>query len=802
MNLQIGGLVTSGINNSFLENVSPPSSSGSFEMNGYMENSLITSGDFTNVSSFINCNNDVYDECNFGPNIQAQTESALAAERDHLFMKQFSLDNHEWDELNLDNITLVQSFRDSPPLSLTNTMQYKPIEPTNPKNKTFEKHTQKDAFDLTQTKNSTFNKNIQEIEPNLTETYGVNSTFEINTSINVDAAARNTKPDNNRTTPVNQDKSAKRQTFNRTSLSPINQSFVLVSNRRVTGNEHSETFEFVKDDCSFIKPVVGAVKSEDPINQSTPVHKPCATMCYTESIGDISPIVENCAPVCGGNDLAKRFSQIIIDNKDLEDLAKQQMSTDKLMSYAEDGTKYCRDSASERLSLKTFEDFEKSMSALADVEPIIVASTDGLASLPPSPTLDADEQEFDKIMNDMDYHKYHEYEDKMRMSLDNIKKKHSLLQDSSERLANSDHSAQSNVDSNKLCDSTDKLSIMASSNERLLGRRSRVFDNASPEIDCLLSNDMHNGKAIHRLNDTVNAREKINNRRSLYTVNSLLPIPPADECTTSSAEIMPTHVSVDSNKLNESTEKTYRRLHRRNQLQSTGGLQPCHINSPDHQQKDNHDEYNPRDRYKTISLSRPLIQQKQDPIDIAKPETETEAILPEYVTGDDVACFAVQNTNLPIEQMSPYRKQQSSDMTLTQPAQVLSKLAIGKSSRLHTMNENLRSKLSMKTSSMDSLNTRFGANETKYVRQSLLNVAQPHKSSSSGNIILPNGNKYSSREKIFEVSTHVYTHKYVSNKKRAAQKLGVCCTAYLGCLGLIFFIIAQTCAFFFNSTKI
>lgn len=48
-----------------------------------------------------------------------------------------------------------------------------------------------------------------------------------------------------------------------------------------------------------------------------------------------------------------------------------------------------------------------------------------------------DDQEFTNILNDLDNQKYHEYEDKMRTSLNNIKKKH-LLQDSIEKLLHKD----------------------------------------------------------------------------------------------------------------------------------------------------------------------------------------------------------------------------------------------------------------------------------------------------------------------------------------------------------------------------
>jgi len=120
----------------------------------------------------------------------------------------------------------------------------------------------------------------------------------------------------------------------------------------------------------------------------------------------------------------------------------------------------------ERMSLTNFEEFEKSISILENNQ---------------------NEREFDDMLNSFSGGRKSIQNERMRQSLDSIKKRHSLInlekqQDDIKRRENNEN-INTSIDSNKLIESINKsITSSSSGSERLLNRRSRIYDNIETTV--------------------------------------------------------------------------------------------------------------------------------------------------------------------------------------------------------------------------------------------------------------------------------------------------------------------------------
>lgn len=174
----------------------------------------------------------------------------------------------------------------------------------------------------------------------------------------------------------------------------------------------------------------------------------------------------------------------------------------------------------ERQSLANFEEFEKSISMLG---------TDG------------NEKEFDDILNSLGNTEGKLINEKMRQSLDNIKKRHSLMNLERQQEDLIKKSVEfSAFDSNRLNESMNRSMNSLSGSERLLNRRSRLFDGVQPQSESTTSSQEFKPPSPTPTEDDNKPADK-NNRDRFKTIrifrkpnDSTLNLPDADNEPTSS----------------------------------------------------------------------------------------------------------------------------------------------------------------------------------------------------------------------------------------------------------------------------
>lgn len=145
----------------------------------------------------------------------------------------------------------------------------------------------------------------------------------------------------------------------------------------------------------------------------------------------------------------------------------------------------------ERQSLANFEEFEKSISMLGN---------------------EGNEKEFDDILNSLGNTEGKLINEKMRQSLDNIKKRHSLMNLERQQEDLIKKSVEFNaIDSNRLNESMNRSMNSSSGSERLLNRRSRLFDGVQHQSESTTSSQELKPTPIQ--NDDESKQDKSNRDR-------------------------------------------------------------------------------------------------------------------------------------------------------------------------------------------------------------------------------------------------------------------------------------------------
>lgn len=490
INMKVGGPVfnTSYMQKSWLDDVSPPQSftSSIDSMNDCMANSLITSSDFSNINLLLN--NSQYGDDEHKANINYQgyflndvindrkyleTISKYTDEDDVMLAKDSSIsktDINSIEELNsgtntpINNIDSCSSdtYSDgSTIIEATNinlTSKFDSLGKhtfiaendntssnhiqdssygINPQNATYEKLTLHTTF--TKPGNSTYDK----IENN---TFSVveNQSFD-----NVPNGSPNKKAEtsSNKITNITFER-IEDCTFDKITDGTFdkieNQTFNRKINRTYDQIENSKAHIYDSPPVNNISKY--QMNKQVLIAQSTPT-----STVYSQEINDLdlSPI-------------SFRRQSILNDKIKLEENVAR-LNRNNLDNYIDENHM-----SDKRLSLQTFEYFEKSISLLDEKK---------------------DENEFDELLNNLTENIKSSESDKLRQSLDNIKKRHSLLNLEKQQedllrkmeVGNSgDDGSSTNFVDNKLMDSLNKSGLMTASNggsiERLLNRRSRICD--------------------------------------------------------------------------------------------------------------------------------------------------------------------------------------------------------------------------------------------------------------------------------------------------------------------------------------
>lgn len=446
INLRIGGLVTSKMDVSNLGDVSPPYSSSLIDSQSMMMNSLITSGDFTGVSFFMD------------NKVDASDVSTLKS------FSRFDADdaNKNGGETNDIRVSLLRS---------------------STFNKTLErgKLTFCDSKSFESNGDNTFNLGNVTVE--------CNGTFEIeNPQLNNTFQCIDSSPKDNCINKQNQTFDCNDEQINSISETP-KASVTYQSeqiNDEISGLKAGETFELNDQEMPSLNQTHNKVLTSNitidindvempsmnethVLNQTQERHTtvfPISTPCVSKNVNkrhtlafDLSPIPMTNAT---GNSTAKKRIDL--------DLSKP--SEIELEKFLNDGSRSTPDevvkefvelrqkqthelSQEERESLMNFEEFEKSLRLIEDKG--------------------NDDQELDEILNSFSSIRKSIQNEKMRQSLDNIKKRHSLINLEKQQ----EDLRRKEVDSNKLSDSIDKsmaFSMSSSTGERLLNRRSRICD--------------------------------------------------------------------------------------------------------------------------------------------------------------------------------------------------------------------------------------------------------------------------------------------------------------------------------------
>ncbi|XP_062543535.1 uncharacterized protein LOC134211024 isoform X2 [Armigeres subalbatus] len=516
LNLQIGGMVTmtsgnSSLNTSqmmqrsWLNDVSPPGSimsSMEFSINDKMGSSLITSGDFTNVSYLLNANGvDETQQLNAHSNYGGYKLADVIKDRkflenlscfdDNSMAKDLAISKTDLNgiEENLSGLSTMQNSLESVTKSaegrlsdvtmvLENgksdaTFELEPAEVApvvvTKLNGTFERRRNFDTYRKPKSSlNSTFDAlpKVDAGRPLLV----ANGTFDAGSDDKVLDDSPETADATfslNRTAKVNGEDKQLNQTYeycekNSPSVAQLNQTFERPKNGTYVENETSLNQNVGAGNSTpngtFEIPTKGETSRDSMgLAQSTPfVQVPRA-----KRISDMSQYEVNVSPIAAvrgrrseGPRLSRNLeSEIAMETDDFDVEFRRLPATPN--SKTENGSHLLE--TEKRISLQQFEEFEKS---------VMESEQNGV--------------DFDEMLNSLTDVKRSMDSVKLRQSLDNIKKRHSRInsekqQDELRKRGDMNDSLSSPMD-NKLADSMIKSMSSSSGSERLLNRRSRYND--------------------------------------------------------------------------------------------------------------------------------------------------------------------------------------------------------------------------------------------------------------------------------------------------------------------------------------
>ncbi|XP_058456280.1 serine-rich adhesin for platelets isoform X2 [Malaya genurostris] len=569
LNLQIGGPVSQTSNGSvnaspmlqrsWLGDVSPPGSimsSMEFSVNDKMGTSLITSGDFTNVSYLLNGANGGDEMLNSQSNYDGYKLADVIKDRhfleslscfdDNSLTKDCAISKTDLNgiEENTSGFSTMQNSLESvtknadgrlsdATIALGNgmadvTFELEPKEVVAPirakLNGTFERRRNFDTYrkpksGLNETRdalpnvgdeettipNRTFDAESDNANP-LNTTFGMsdngNGTFSLNRTANVNGADKQLNQTYEYCEKISPEIPAVNRTFeqpkNATYVDELNSPEIVSSNGNHTPNG---TFELPTDR--------GKVKDTVTMVQSTPFgHVPRASrvtdICQYEV--NVSPIASHSARRLDGMRRSRNLENEMSSHLETDDFDvefRKLPSTPSTKTDSSNGSHLLDNE--KRISLQHFEDFEKS---------ILESEHNGV--------------DFDEMLNSLTDVKRSMDSVKMRQSLDNIKKRHSRmnsekqLEDIRKRSEMNDSVSSSSLD-NKLADSMAKSMSSSSGSERLLNRRSRYNDDVhltlSPQPQQQLQKSID--VSVHDLEH--------NPTNETTTVESVDPVPTAPE---------------------------------------------------------------------------------------------------------------------------------------------------------------------------------------------------------------------------------------------------------------------------------
>lgn len=471
VNLQIGGLVTS-MQRSYLGDVSPPVSVLMADTS--LGNSLITSSDFTNIGDFIS-DEDTLNSAQFNRYTLKDVArdrnflEKLTAYDDSLFTKDADIEKIDVNQLlgNLSGNSTLQSSMSS------------------------SSHTTKADETFTPDGNVTFNATITEVDRTYLQIGDEqkNGTFEVgdkhaaNCTFNAEKARKPCMPFDKTVDMLDDESMVLSDTFgvvdNR------------VDNRTFNGNM---TINISKNGHLFESPLSSPLMKTAPMNDmlaSTPSRQ-LPERTDNAKIKSIQKIdIDSISPIA--ND-AFKFDDSLRGNGTFSTPTTGLIQMRKNRINEPLNILNLRDE--ERRSLTNFEDFENTLSLIEN----------------------QDDVELDDLLNSIGTVP-HLKNEKIRQSLDNIKKRHSLInlekqqQDEQKRLEASINRSgvvdtTTVIDRQRMNDSINKLMMSSSgSGERLL-RRSRLYDDA-------VMNSSGEARAMHKsavMNETMTQLTEANNR--------------------------------------------------------------------------------------------------------------------------------------------------------------------------------------------------------------------------------------------------------------------------------------------------
>lgn len=434
---------------SFLQDTSPPisvcssiSMCESSDLNNHsygMENSLITSGDFTNVSFLNNLE-------------EIQTERSY---------KGYDYASVMQDRKLIENLSKIDENILSKDLNISKTDNF--LEENNSESSTLE-----NSEDFTKNNGLSADCSIK-LNPNYLpdntndqeEKEDGNSTFvQKNSTFGILDVNKNSTFDlNNQQEPI----------WNKTFEKPIE--IVNKTFENIPGTFCDRTFDNsvqLRDKTTtngFQTPEKILDTSFPDFPQSTPIGISTPNPNKT-NLENISPILLKDTPPSSQN---KKSMKNTTYEKILNNISRINHS-------------YVNQLEEERRSLTNFEEFEKSMLILED---------------------NKNEKEFDDILNSCFSDSLRKSNEKMKMNVDNIKKRHSIInsEKQQEEQRKKDNLNGSMIDSNKLTESLVRSMNSSSGSERLLNRRSRLNEEPTTETTTEETNQVFNTENVKNNRD-------------------------------------------------------------------------------------------------------------------------------------------------------------------------------------------------------------------------------------------------------------------------------------------------------------
>lgn len=560
LNLQIGGPVTmtSGgtpstsqiMQRSWLNDVSPPGSimsSMEFSINDKMGSSLITSGDFTNVSYLLNANGG--DERQLNSHSSYEGYKLADVIKDRKFLENLSCfdDNSMGKDLaisktdlngieeNLSGFSTMQNSLESVTKSADGRLSDVTMVLGNEKpNATFELDTTESAPTVGPKMNSTFDRR-RNFDTYRKPKSSLNSTFDTLPKVDggepvlvnrpFDASINDKTMDGtsgladscnetfslNRTAKVNGVEKQLNQTYeycekqgspaftgiNRTFENSSNGTYVEHTATPGAGNNTPNgTFELPAKETGS--------RDSMGVTQSTPF----VQVPRTKRISDISQYEVNVSPIAAnpgrrseGPRLSRNLASEIAMETDDFDVEFRRLPASP-SSKTENGSHFLEND--KRISLQQFEEFEKSF---------MESEQNGV--------------DFDEMLNSLTDVKRSTDSVKLRQSLDNIKKRHSRIntekqQDELKKRGEMNDSTFSLMD-NKLADSMVKSMSSSGGSERLLNRRSRYND----DVHLTLSPQQQHSQSVKGTETSLHEPELQTNEPT--ATESVDPLPTASE---------------------------------------------------------------------------------------------------------------------------------------------------------------------------------------------------------------------------------------------------------------------------------